>query len=247
MVRISAVSYLNTKPFLHGLKLAALKNVELSVDIPSECARKLLEGEVDLGLIPVAVIPSMKEAHLIPGFCIAGDGEVDSVKLYSDVPLEKIKTVLLDYQSKTSVLLTKILAGEFWKINPEWKNAQSGYEKQIAGTQAGVVIGDRTFEMNGKYQHEYDLSAQWKKMTGLPFVFACWVSNKILPEEFILQLSSAFERGLNDMGTVIESEKKNFPFFDVEKYLGSTLRLRMDERAFSGMQLFLEKVSNHRP
>src|SRR5665213_3010681 len=98
MIRISAVSYLNTKPFLYGLELAHIPDVEISLDNPAECARKLIENEVDLGLVPVAIIPLLKEAHILPGFCIGADGAVESVKLYSHVPLEKIKTILLDYQ-----------------------------------------------------------------------------------------------------------------------------------------------------
>ncbi|HTF05926.1 MAG TPA: menaquinone biosynthesis protein, partial [Bacteroidia bacterium] len=177
------MSYLNSKPFIYGLEKLPPKDCELSLDIPSECARKLLSGEVEIGLVPVAVLKSMPQYHIISDYCIGAVGKVDSVKLYSEVPLEKIDEVLLDYQSRTSVALVKILAKELWKINPRWSPAQEGFETEISGTKAAVIIGDRTFSLpgpkdssRGKYSYEYDLSEAWFTLTGLPFVFAVWAS-----------------------------------------------------------------------
>ncbi len=242
MIKISAVSYLNTKPFLHGLELSPVANISLSLDMPSEVARKLLENEVDLGLIPVAVIPFLKEAHILPGFCIGADGPVESVKLYSQVPLTEIKTILLDYQSRTSVALARILAAELWNISPEWKKAEAGFEENISGNTAGVVIGDRTFTLNGTFKYEFDLSEEWKKLTGLPFVFACWVSNKPLPAEFIHEFSNSLEKGLNNIQDVIGKESPKYLPFDVEFYLTKSLNLRLNKRGEAAIELFLEKL-----
>ncbi len=247
MIKISAVSYLNTKPFLHGLEISKLRNIELSLDMPSEVARKLLENEVDLGLIPVAVIPLLKEAYIIPGYCIGADGPVESVKLYSKVPLAEIKTVLLDYQSRTSVALARILATELWNISPEWKKAETGFEEKISGATAGVVIGDRTFTMNGNFPYEFDLSEEWKRLTGLPFVFACWVSNKPLPSEFIQEFSAAMETGLNGIKDVVSKESIKYLPFNVENYLLQSLNLRLDERGEAAIALFLDKLKHLPP
>ena len=79
-LKISAVSYLNTKPFLYGLFQSGMEDsIDLSLDIPSECARKLVAGEVDLGLIPVAVIPQLKTPHIISDYCIGTEGAVKTV------------------------------------------------------------------------------------------------------------------------------------------------------------------------
>ncbi len=242
MIRISAVSYLNTKPFLHGLEISPVKDISISLDIPSECARKLLENEVDLGLIPVAVIPRLKEAHILPGYCIGADGPVESVKLYSQVPLAEIKTIYLDYHSRTSVTLARVLANEYWKISPEWKKAEAGFESAVSGTTAAVIIGDRTFTLNGTFNYEFDLSEEWKKLTGLPFVFACWVSNKKLDESFIQTFSKALEAGLQDIGKVIEEESPKYLPFNVEKYLLQSLNLRLNEKGKTAITLFLDKM-----
>jgi len=247
MVRISAVSYLNTKPFLHGLEIAPVKDISISLDIPSECARKLLENEVDLGLIPVAVIPKLKEAHILPGYCIGADGPVESVKLYSQVPLEEIKTIFLDYQSRTSVTLARVLANEYWKISPEWKKAGAGFESCVSGTTAAVIIGDRTFTLNGTFNYEFDLAEEWKKLTGLPFVFACWVSNKVLDQNFISAFSNALEAGLQDISKVIAEESPKYLPFDVENYLLKSLNLRLDKQSESAIGLFLAKMEQLPP
>jgi chorismate dehydratase len=243
MIRISAVSYLNTKPFLHGLNLAALQDVDVSVDQPAVCAEKLLRGDVDLGLVPVAIIPRLRESHVLPGFCIGADGPVESVKLYSHVALTEIATILSDYQSRTSVMLARVLAKEHWKITPEWKAAYPGYENDISGNTAGVVIGDRTFTLNGKFPFEYDLAEEWKKLTGLPFVFACWVSNKKLPDEFVARFCAAMEQGLQHIDEVIRTESANYPGFDVKHYLTEALQLRLGPRGEEGLQLFLRKLA----
>ncbi len=247
MVRISAVSYLNTKPFLHGLEISPVNDISISLDIPSECARKLLENEVDLGLIPVAMIPRLKEAHILPGYCIGSDGPVESVKLYSQVPLAEIKTIYLDYHSRTSVTLARILANEFWKISPEWKKAEAGFESAVSGTTAAVIIGDRTFTLNGTFNYEFDLSEEWKKLTGLPFVFACWVSNKKLDESFIAAFCDALEAGLQDIGKVIEEESPKYLPFNVEKYLLQSLNLRLNEHGKTAISLFLAKMKQLPP
>ena len=98
-VRVSAVSYLNTLPFQYGLfKGNKLPFMDVSLDIPSVCADKLLNGEASVGLIPVAVLPSLPEHSIVTDFCIAADGPVRTVLLYSDVPVEEIETIFLDYR-----------------------------------------------------------------------------------------------------------------------------------------------------
>ncbi|MGZ3863005.1 MAG: menaquinone biosynthetic enzyme MqnA/MqnD family protein [Bacteroidia bacterium] len=195
--KISIVNYTNTLPFRYGLANSGFENkADLQYDIPSVCAKKLLEGQVDIGLIPVAVIPLLKEFHIISKYCLGSNGKVDTVKLYSNVPLEKIETVYLDYQSRTSVTLVQVLAKFFWKINPVFTQASDGFEKLVNDKTAVVVIGDRCFDMNGNFEYEYDLAAEWKKYTGMPFVFAAWVSNKKIDETFISDFEKILDSGI---------------------------------------------------
>lgn len=208
-VKVSAVSYLNTLPFIYGIHQSDVQNeIELSLDIPSDCAQKLLNDEVDLGLVPVAVIPQLKEYHIISDYCIGADGAVDTVALYSDVPLNEIENVYLDFHSKTSINLVQVLAREHWGISPKWIDAEDGFEQKIEGSVAGVIIGDRTFDLPKTYKYKYDLAEEWKKMTGMPFVFACWVANKKLPQTFIENFDKALNFGVNAIDNVIESKQE---------------------------------------
>lgn len=239
-VRISAVSYSNTLPFLYGLEHSSISDiVDLSLDIPSDCAKKLLEKEVDLGLVPVAVLPQIKEHYVVSDYCIGASGRVDSVLLLSDVPLEEIKSIYLDYQSRTSVALVQLLAKEFWGIEPKWLPTQKGYEDLITGDSAGVVIGDRAFELSSNFNYVFDLSEEWNKLTGLPFVFACWVSNKKLDDGFVAELNKAFGQGINSIDTIVESHK--YPH-DLLDYLKNKIDYRLDDSKKEALRLFLSKI-----
>ncbi len=238
--KISAVNYLNSRPFIYGLENTGIKNeIELQLDIPSTCAKKLEENKVDIGLVPVAILPSLDEYYIVSDYCIGADGEVSSVLLLSDVPLNEITTVLLDNQSRTSVVLVQVLAEKYWGITPRWEPAKENYESRIGGTVAGVVIGDRTFSIKHKYKFSYDLAAEWKKFTQLPFVFACWVSNKKLPDDFILRLNNALTFGLQHKKEIITGYSKQNPLSDVKDYFEDKISFDFNEDKKKSLQLFL--------
>jgi chorismate dehydratase len=243
-IKISVVSYLNSKPFIYGLEHSDLLNeIDLQLDIPSVCASKLMNGTVDLGLIPSAAIPRINDSKIISDYCIGAVGKVASVMLYSEVPLLEIRTVLLDYQSNTSVNLVRILAKHFWKISPEWKDTSADYENNIKDTTAAVIIGDRTFGLDGKYKYSYDLAEEWQKFTGLPFVFACWVANKKLPEVFINKFNSALKFGLDNRETLIDNLRKQNEYnTDIKEYLTRNIDYNLDKKKREALKLFLEYI-----
>jgi chorismate dehydratase len=239
-IKVSVVSYLNSKPFVYGIERASVADdIVLSLDIPSVCAEKLASGEVDMGLVPVAAIPDLKHAFIVSDFCIGAVGPVKTVMLYSMVPLDRVKKVLLDYQSRTSVMLARILAKELWGISPVWEKAEKGFEDSVNGDTAAVVIGDRTFAMNGSFPFEYDLSEEWHKLTGLPFVFACWVANKKLPDDFLNRFNSALGHGLENIPSVLAGSDSSF---DLEGYLTRDISYNLDERKRQALDLFLLKL-----
>ena len=243
MYKISAVSYANSYPFIFGLRNNDVINqVQLALDNPADCARKLVNGEVDLGLVPVAIIPQMPEFHIVSKFCIGADGPVESVCLFSDVPLNEIDTILLDYQSRTSVQLVQYLAERVWNINPSWVSAEEGFESSIGSRTAGVVIGDRAFPLLKKFKYVYDLSEEWKKSTELPFVFACWVSNKELDNTFIKSFEEALKFGLDHKRTAIESMALT-QHEDLVRYVDSVIHYDLDEKKREAMELFLDWMS----
>lgn len=244
-IKISVVSYLNSKPFIYGLEHSEIiDQIDLQLDMPSICAQNLIEDKVDIGLIPVAVIPSLKEYHIISDYCIGAVGKVASVMLYSEVPLNGIKTVLLDYQSRTSVTLVKVLAKNFWKIDPVWLKAETNYEDKITGTTAAVIIGDRTFGLENKYSYVYDLAEEWQKFTQLPFVFACWVANKKLPESFTVNFNKALKSGLDNRHKLITEIKAAKTYnTDIDTYLNKSISYDLDSSKKQALELFLTYLS----
>ena len=244
MLKISAVSYLNTIPFIHGLKQSDLiKTIDLQLDYPSICADKLINGTVDLALVPVVAILKLKEAYIISDYCIGANGAVDTVCLYSDVPIEKIESIALDYQSRTSVALLKLLLKDYRRLNPILINEEVGFEDKIKGKHAALVIGDRAFAMNDKHKFIYDLSAIWTEMTGLPFVFAAWVSNSQLSQDFINAFNKALEKGLTNIDRALAFEVDSYPNCkNPEDYLNNKISYILDSEKKKGMELFLRKI-----
>lgn len=220
-----------------------MKRIDLQEDIPSICAQKLKYGQVEIALVPVALLAELPEYHILTDKCIGADGKVDSVKLYSCVPMEKISRIVLDYQSRTSVALTRLLCREYWKIQPLFTEALPGFEENIKEDTAAVVIGDRTFPMNGKFQFEYDLSEEWKKMTGLPFVFAVWVSREKQDKGLVREFSDILQMGLDNIDlSVSESTISSEKTEEIKKYLKQKISYQLDSRKLEGMALFLNKI-----
>ena len=245
MIKISAVSYLNTKPFLHGLDISSVKNkIKLTQDTPAQSAQKLLTGEIDIGLVPIAVIPQLKNPQIVSPFCIGANGKVKTVCLFSDVPLEEINTIYLDYQSRTSVLLVQLLMKEYWKRNVTFLPALEGYENSIKNNIAAVIIGDRAIAKLGKYAYEYDLAEAWKQYTDLPFVFAAWVSNKEIEQDFLDDFNAALQIGWSNRSQLLEQYKNyNSPYFSVKEYWSNNIQYELDSDKKQALELFLKKIN----
>ncbi len=245
-IRVGAVSYLNTKPLIYGFENGLMaEKVELKIDFPSSIASMLLDDKIDIGLVPVAILPEMKEHHIISDYCIGCDGAVASVCLFSEVPLDKIEKILLDYQSRTSVELLKILIKDHWKIAPVFEETYGNYQSNISGTTAALVIGDRALAQRKISAYIYDLGLEWQNFTGLPFVFAAWISNKKLDDDFIESFNKATSFGLDKIEQIVCNNF--YPFFSLHDYYTKYISYVLDKRKQEGLQLFLDKLPVKNP
>lgn len=244
-IKVGIVSYLNARPLVYGLKREPIASqIELLEDTPARLADMLLKGEIDLGLVPVATIPLLPESHVVGNYCIGTEGEVASVCLFSEVPLEEIRTVYLDYQSRSSVALLKWIMQEYWGISPKLIDAEDeDFRKKIKGTTAGLVIGDRAFEQRKISTFIYDLGSEWKKITGLPFVFAAWVSVKPLPEDFIRLFDEANALGVNALDELLSDI--HFELYDLRKYYTIHISYPLNEAKRKGMDKFLQLIGGN--
>lgn len=247
-IKVSAVSYLNTKPFLYGIfKNKMEEEIDLQLDIPSACAKKLQNGAVDLGLVPVAVIPELEKPLIISDYCIGTVGAVKTVAIFSQCPIQEMTHIYLDYHSRTSVELAKILLQEYWKTAPVVLSAEPGFEEKIEFTRGALIIGDRTIGLEKKHPYIYDLGEAWMDFTGLPFVFAAWVSNRTLPRDFIQRFNAALKRGLDEIPQLTLLLPQPNPDFDLRHYFQHHISYHLDEPKKKALRLFLEIISGKSP
>ena len=232
---------MNTKPFIYGLEHGPVKDeIELIVDYPANLVKMLKSDQIDIGLIPVGALPSLGEYHIISDYCIGTEGEVASVAVFSEVPMDEIETVYLDYQSRTSVLLCKLLFQKHWKKQVNFIEAiDEGYINKIGGKTAGLIIGDRALMNRSKFPYIYDLGLGWKEMTGLPFVFAVWVSLREMDLYFINKMNYTFKIGASSINSL------NIPqigSYNGLRYLNQNLSYLLGEKQQNAIRFFLELV-----
>ena len=241
--RIGAVSYLNTRPLLLGMEQTPFNNrIDLIKSYPAQIAQNLLEDTIDIGLVPVAIIPMLSNPQIVSKYVIGTEGEVASVALFSQLPMEQIERVYLDNQSRTSVALAKVLLTQYWKKEVEFIPATEGYMENITGTTAGVIIGDRALACLNRFEYVYDLGLAWKQHTGLPFVFAAWVANKPIPAEFMKAFDAANGYGLLHLDEVITLIPTNEQVYDLHKYYTQNISYELTPEKRAGMERFLEAL-----
>ena len=245
-IRISAVRYANTYPFIYGLTESGFdKKVVLETDHPADCAAKLIDGRVDIGLVPVATLPLLKEYHIISDYCIGANGNVRTVMLLSNCQFEKITTVYLDYRSRSSVTLTKVLAKNCWKNEFRWVNTSKGFDfRNIGLNEAVVLIGDQCFEYENSFRYKIDLANEWKEFTGLPFVFACWTANREIDKEFCKELNLALLSGISNIDAVVKKYGKSgiIKGKDLKEYLTRNIDYDFNDDKKKALKLFLEFI-----
>ncbi len=241
--RIGAVSYLNTRPLLLGMEQSPFKErIDLMKSYPAQIAQALLDDTIDIGLVPVAIMPLLKNPQVISKYVIGTEGEVASVALFSQVPMDQIEKVYLDYQSRTSVALAKILFNQHWNKEVEFLIATEGYINEISGTTAGIIIGDRALASLNRFEHIYDLGLAWKAHTGLPFVFAAWVANKPIPSEFMEAFDLANGYGLKHLDEVIALIPASEQVYDLHKYYTENISYELTSEKRAGLNKFLEAL-----
>ncbi|HVH25845.1 MAG TPA: menaquinone biosynthesis protein [Vicinamibacterales bacterium] len=257
-VRLGAVGYLNARPLVVGLD--ALPQFDLRFDLPSECARLLAAGEVDLGLVPSIEYLRDDSYQAVPDVAIASKGPVLSVALYTTRPVRDVRTILMDTSSRTSVALTRVLCARLFKIAPAIDAHAPDLEAMLSRADAALVIGDKallaqpqlarlasapssTFggpDLSSEVE-KIDLGEAWSSMTGLPFVWAFWVgrAGALRPGD-VAALQAARDAGVGRADQVAREYFRGDPEHQElgVSYLRNNIKyyLGADERA--GLELF---------
>ncbi len=242
-LRVSVVKYTNSVPFIYGLENHPIKqSIRLSLDTPAECYEKLMRDRADVGLVPVVILNKLDYSSIISPYCIGARGKVRSVILASTVRLKDIRRIYLDYQSRTSVKLVRVLARKFWQISPEFIQASEGFEtRPLEEGEAAVVIGDRAFGFYDRSYQIFDLGEEWYRYTGKPFVFACWVANKPVDPGFESVFSEALHHGLENRSLLAGqmNQEAAFENVDLHEYFFENINYNFGPADEEGMNLFL--------
>ena len=189
----------------------------------------------------------MNNPEIISDYCIGARGPVRSVILYSNVELNKIDSIVLDYQSRTSVNLARILATRYWKIKPNWIPATDGFENiSLKGNEACIIIGDRSFGKKEKYSYVWDLSEEWWNYTGLPFVFASWTANKKIDKGFLKSFNEALKYGVSHIREAVDKAPESIVLNREElfQYLSKDISYSLDDKKKEGLNRFLKELKN---
>jgi len=238
--RVAAVSYANTIPFLHGLAMPMLRDrVDVHVVPPADCAAMLVRGEVEIALCPVGAFPTLVNPRILTDYCIGCDGPVRTVSIFSKKPLRELDCVVLSPESRTSNLLVQVLEREFWKIGLKFLSEAP----EISPDRIGHLhIGDKCFAMEDLYRYQTDLGAEWKRATGLPFVFACWTSLGEIDVNFESVLNQAFRAGVDDIDRLIHG--KAHDAMELRTYLKKHISFHFTDDKRKALDHFLILLSN---
>lgn len=272
-LRIGAVAYLNTKPLVYGLEqeIAAggRTSYELSYGVPAVLAEELSGGRIDVALLPVIELAGLAGATVLPGLGITALGAVRSVVLATRTPLDAIRRVALDPESRTSNALVRLLFAEVWGGRPEFVVPREGVDltELLETCDAAVRIGDKALtdarDRDGAggpgdtlaEVRTLDLSEAWHRHTGLPFVFAAWVSRAsgkraVDPErlaELVETLERSYRSGVRNTPSIARdaARAKGLSEDVTMTYLTHDIRYRLGDAELVGLRRFLELAAKH--
>lgn len=239
---VAASSYLNAAPLCYSFLYGKLKGrcTFLSDAAPSRCADLLADGTADAALIPVIEYQRMAGLRIAPGVCVSSREAVRSVVLACKIPIEEVRTVALDTSSRTSAVLIQILLRRFYGLNPAFSPFAPSIDLMLESNDAALIIGDPAMLIDRSQLRVYDLAVEWKKHTGLPFVFAFWAIRADSKTAGELDFAEAKREGVAHVGDIagLYSASLGLPAADVLSYLTRNISYDLDEEALGGLSLY---------
>jgi chorismate dehydratase len=240
-LRLSVVQYLNTVPLIWGMLHGNQRGkFDLQLTVPSGCADAIAERRADVGIVPSIEYQRIEDIKIIPGMSIASKFEVKSVLLLSKMPLAEVQTVALDESSRTSAALVRILLQKFYSRQVTYLPAAPDPEEMLRQADAALLIGDPALAYRGPAE-VFDLAREWRKFTGLPFVFAVWMGHSSANlsrrrEDF--SASRDFGLGHIDEIAAEYAPKLGLTPSVVRLYLTRNIDYSLDEENLQGLKLF---------
>jgi len=248
---IAASSYLNAAPLCYSFVFGAQKDrcAFLSDEAPVRCSELLKQGRADAALIPVIEYQRIPGLRIAPGACVASKGSVRSVLLASRTPITQVRSVALDTSSRTSAALIQIILGRFHGLDVCYRSSPPKLEEMLESNDAALIIGDPAMLIDRSALHVYDLAEEWRKHTGLPFVFAFWAIRADSTEWFgrdkTIDFLAAKREGVAHANELADlySERLGLPRDDLFSYLTEAISYDLDEESLQGLRLYYQLAS----
>ena len=224
--RIGCVRYLNSKPLIHG------HDTEVSFEVPASLADGLHAGRLSVALSPIFELLAHPGYLVVDDVAIACDGPVFSVFIAHRGPLSSLRTLYLDRDSRTSFNLQRVLLAEFHGLSPGCEPFPGGKPPvELRDGEGALIIGDPAIGFRLAHGDRYaylDLGEEWKRATGLPFVFAAWLVRPETPRPAALadRLRAWREAGQAQVEEIVAAERR-YPAELSRRYLTEFIRFRL--------------------
>ncbi|MDD5541979.1 MAG: menaquinone biosynthesis protein [Acidobacteriia bacterium] len=247
--RLAVIHYLNTLPLVWGMLHGNEQGVfDLTFSTPSACAEALKRGEVDIGIIPVIEYQRIPDLVVIPEIAIVSQKRVRSLLIFSKCDIREAKTVALDTSSRTSVAVTKVLFGEYYKTHPRFDDCAPDLDSMLRYHDAALLIGDAAMRAQPKNLLVYDLAEQWHEFSGKPLVMAVWAVRRAVADQVSAKTffdSRAF--GMEHLDEIIRSEsnRSGWTEEDIREYFTQDLDYSMTSDSVAGVELFFQLAQKH--
>jgi chorismate dehydratase len=258
-LRIAAIRFLNPAPLMWDFEHSPLQEqlaerYRIDWMLPSECADRLASGEADLGLVPIAALATNPQLQIVPGCTIASKGRIRSLLLVrrANQELSTIRTVAADTASRTTVTYARILFQKWWNPATQFIPMAADLDVMLDRADAAVVIGDPALmaleEQANRHEHTgeelvyHDLAAEWRALTGLPYISAVWAtaSSCVLDERVAEDMLLSRNHGLANVESLVTewSKKLPLPAETIRTYLTENIHYILDEECIEGMRGF---------
>ena len=224
--------------------------VELVTDTaPARCGDLLARGEVEAALVPIIEYQRIPDVQVVPGVCVGSHSAVRSVVLISKyADLKKVSRVGLDFSSRTSQALVKIIFREFLSCEPQWEISRPDVHDMLKDNDAALLIGDPAMNMTLPDVHVFDLASVWRRFTNTGFVFAMWMARAgAVTAVRAIDFAGARDEGLEHVERIISECETDMPLprAEIRKYLTENITFNLDDELEKGMRLYFELARKH--
>jgi predicted solute-binding protein len=272
-LRISIVQYLNTSPLVWGFTNGPLAGkYDLSFTVPSQCAEALRSGTADIAIIPAIEYQRIPGLVVLPDLAIASRNQVRSLLIVAKKPIEQVRGIALDRSSRSTQAMTRILAAEHWKIDPEFSEEEPDLQRMLEKTDAALLIGDPALRISIAIEkksviapegraicqaaslgiigpeifHVYDVVGEWRKLTGLPAVMAFWAARpEIVTPEVLADFQASRKFGITQIAAIAldAARELELPQPALESYLRQNIDFSLGEENRRGLEKYFQEAA----